>query len=173
MRTVLLISLLFLVAPWLRSELVGETIHTTYWPGGRPRTEQAYRLNLSGERIPHGRHVTYHENGARSIEGIYRDGQRQGLWQWRDENGTEQAECRYENDVGQFVSRFPGGQVYLAGTYHGSRRSGIWTEYYTSGRKRLQGEYRDNRQHGIWTAWSDEDTPREMLSEWQDGERIR
>jgi len=171
-RSLLTIAVLFLLAPWFRVLVTGELLLTDSWPDGTPRTVQAYRLDLSGQKVFHGHHAMFSESGALLVQGEFRRGQRHGLWTWRHDNGDKQAECQYDNDEGEFRSWHPNGQRFLAGRYHGLVRIGMWREFYPSGRKRLQGEYRDDKQHGTWLAWTDEDQPQEIRSVWRDGERI-
>jgi antitoxin component YwqK of YwqJK toxin-antitoxin module len=173
MRTLVVIAMLFVFSPWIRSWVASEELTTETWPNGLDRVLQAFRLDASGQRVAQGRYAAWYQSGAPLVEGRYVHGHREGLWRWWYEDGRKLGECDYEKGVGIYRGWHPNGGIYLRGRYEDDQRVGVWIEFYPSGRKRLQGSYKDGRQEGIWTAWTDSDPQQAAQSEWHDGERVR
>jgi antitoxin component YwqK of YwqJK toxin-antitoxin module len=165
MRTVTLIALVFLVAPFVRVAVQDTEVRLSHWPNGRVRSQIEARRNLQGQIVREGRAEVFHEDGSISARGRFGDDLEQGRWMWYTPGGALTAVCDYEDGVGDYRDLLPDGRVLRRGTLNGDRRVGVWREYYPSGRIKLEGTYVDDQQHGEWRAYTDEDPPR--------GQRVR
>lgn len=160
MRTLTLIALVFLAAPFVRVAMQEPQLRASHWPNGNPRSKMEARVNLRGETIRDGRVQLFHEDGSLSAEGRFENDLEQGRWLWFTPDGTLKATCDYDQGTGHYRDLRPDGSVLREGRVTGDVREGLWREYYPSGRLKLEGRYRDGEQNGVWTAWSDEDEPR-------------
>ena len=170
MRTVTLIALVFLAAPFVRVATQGTELRASYWPNGRPRSQIEAHRDLQGELIRDGRVQIFHEDGSLSAQGSFRDDLETGRWVWYTPEGVVTGICEYSAGVGHYRELTPDGRVLREGSLHGDDREGRWREYYPSGRVKLEGDYVNNRPHGDWTAWSDEDPPRSRTVRFEHGE---
>ncbi len=173
MRTLIVIAVIFLVAPWVRSRVTPERILATHWPGGNPRTYVTSVLDASGRFVREGHYVSYYENGTKACEGRYSRNVREGLWRWWYDTGEPLGRCFYRHDEGIMTNWSKDGTLLQQGPVRVEVRDGEWTEYYPSGRKRLVGTFRNGVKHGTWTFYTDEDPPRVLPSEWKNGRRVR
>ena len=83
---------------------------------------------------PHSGHsVSYHQNGQKSYEGTYKDGELDGLFTWYYENGQKRAE-----------------ETYIDGEL-----DGLDTTWYENGQKKVEGTRKDGKL--IVVTWWDED----------------
>lgn len=160
MRTITLVALVFLAAPFIRVAVQGSELRATYYTNGNPESRMEAHRNLQGELIRDGRVQLYHEDGSLKASGRYRDDVEDGRWEWYSPEGQLNAICEYTAGLGQYRDLAPDGRVAREGNVEGAGRVGVWREYWPSGRIRLEGSYLDNVQHGTWTAFSDEEPPR-------------
>ena len=172
MRTVTLIALVFLAAPFVRVAMQGTELRASYWPNGRPRSQIEAHRNLQGELIRDGRVQLFHEDGSLSAQGLFRDDLEQGRWVWYTYDGVVKGICEYSAGIGHYRELTPDGRVLREGSLHGDDREGHWREYYPDGRVKLEGDYLENQQHGDWTAWTDEDPPRFRSVRFEHGEIV-
>jgi antitoxin component YwqK of YwqJK toxin-antitoxin module len=172
MRSISLIALIFLTAPFVRVAVQDSQYRASHWPNGNPRSTMEARINLRGETIRDGRFQLFHENGALATEGRYKDDLEDGRWLRYTADGVLRAICDYEAGVGHFRALRPDGSVLREGKVVGETREGVWREYYPSGRLRLEGPYLDGEQHGVWTAYTDEDPPRSRTERFEHGEMV-
>lgn len=169
MRTVTLIALIFLAAPFVRVAVQGSELRGAHYPNGNPRSRMEAHRNLQGDMVRHGRVQLFYEDGSLWTNGRYEDDLEQGRWQWYTPDGVLKAICDYDAGKGRYREVTPGGQVIREGVLHGDAREGIWREYWPSGRLKLQGRYLDDVQHGKWIASSDEDPPQTREVEFDHG----
>ena len=107
------------------------------------------------------RQTRWHENGQKSGEGNYENGELAGRWTFWHENGQEAGEGNYENGerVGPWISFWSdNGQKLEEGNYENGERVGLWTFWGVSGQKLEEGncseaaitfaQYRRG-----WTRW--------------------
>lgn len=173
MRTLLLIAALFAAAPFVRAAVAPPQARVEHWPDGSPKLRAQVHRAPSGALVNDGAFVSWHSNGAKESEGLYRDGHREGPWRWWYDSGEPFATATFHAGAGNFRCATRDGKLLREGRYVDDRREGLWTEYWPSGRKRLEGAYVDDLQDGAWTAWTDEDPPRATQVEFRHGERVR
>lgn len=159
MRTVTLIAMIFLAAPFVRVAVQEPDLRASYWPNGNPRSKMEAHRNLQGNMVREGRVQLFHEDGVLSTQGMYRDDLEHGRWTWYTPDGKVKGTCEFSAGIGHYREQFPDGRLLREGTLHGDVREGLWREYYPSGRVKLEGHYLHDEQHGEWSAWSDEESP--------------
>ena len=169
MRTVTLIALIFIAAPFVRVAVQDGETRLSQWPNGQVRSQIEARRNLQGRMEREGRAEVFHEDGTISARGEFGGDLEQGRWNWYSPDGTLSAICDYEDGVGCYRDVRPDGSVLREGTMRGNEREGLWREFYPSGRTKLAGRYLDNLQHGEWTAYTDEDPPRSQRVRFERG----
>jgi len=65
-------------------------VFVSRWPNGYRKTVREYVAGPGNERILHGRHRAWHEDGTRAEEGRYQDGIQAGEWRyWRPGGGLD------------------------------------------------------------------------------------
>ena len=160
MRTLTLIAVVFLAAPFVRVAVQDTELRASHWPNGKQRSLMEARVNLRGETVRDGRFQLFHENGSLATDGRYENDLEHGRWMRYSPDGELTAICEYEHGVGHYRMLRPDGSVLREGRVVGETREGLWREYHPSGRVKLEGEYVDGEQHGVWTAWSDEEPAR-------------
>ncbi|RKZ11508.1 hypothetical protein DRQ32_05780 [bacterium] len=169
MRTITLIALVFLAAPFVRVAVQGSELRGAHWPNGNPRSKMEAHRNLQGEMVRHGRIQLFYEDGSLWSNGHFDNDLEQGRWQWYTQDGILKSVCDYESGVGQYRDLTPAGRIVREGTMEGDTRQGPWREYWPSGRLKLEGRYVDDIQHGRWTAWSDEAPARQASALYEHG----
>jgi antitoxin component YwqK of YwqJK toxin-antitoxin module len=173
MRTLLLILVVFLVAPWVRATVTPSRPLLRFWPNGKPKERTMSRLDVNGRWVEEGPYQSWYASGRPELEGMNRNGKPSGQWRGWYETGEPFVECQYEDGVGEFVWRYPTGQVLRRGYRDENDVSvGRWTEWYPSGRKRWEGEFLEGERHGAWTHWTDETPPRVAREVWRHGQRV-
>lgn len=172
MRSLVLIAILFCVAPLVRSWVEPAEIRYTHWPNGRTRSAIRVERNSSGTLDRHGSSLLYDEQGRVKVRGQFREDMREGRWTWFRPDGSVDAICDYSGDRGPYRAFHPDGSVKTVGAYDGDSPAGTWTEYFPSGRVRLRGDYVNGKREGEWVAFSDSDPPQSMTVRYRNGERI-
>ena len=78
----------------------------------------------------------YHSNGNKKMEGLIKDGKREGLWQAWYENGILWSEGEYTNGVnnGKSITYFESGKVRYEGKYVNGKKVGDWNYYDEEGK---------------------------------------
>lgn len=174
MRTLLVILVVFLVAPWVRAAATPSRPQVRFWPNGQVKERVWSTLDQNGEWVDDGTYHSWYAGGQREFEGQNRRGIPTGVWRGWYESGELFVECRYENGVGEFTWWYPSGQVLRKGTRDvDDVPVGRWTEWYVSGNKRMEGEFVNGERHGVWTYWTDEQPPQTVQEVWRHGERVR
>jgi antitoxin component YwqK of YwqJK toxin-antitoxin module len=174
MRTLLVVLLVFLAAPWVRATVTPARPQLRFWPSGQVKEEVWSRLDVNGEWVDEGRYRSWYENGSRQLEGENHHGKPTGVWHGWYETGQDFVESRYTHGMGEFVWWYPSGKVLREGLRdENDVAQGRWTEWYPSGRKRMEGEFVNGERNGEWTFWTDENSPRVSHQTWRHGERIR
>ena len=99
---------------------------------------------------PHSGHsVSYHQNGQKSYEGTYKDGELDGLFTYWYENG----QMREEE------------------TYKDGELDGLSTTWYENGQKEGEGNLKDGESDGLWTGWYENGQKSGEIT-FKDGEKI-
>lgn len=172
MRTVTLIALIFLAAPFVRVAVQGTEVRQSHWPNGKVRSQIEARRNLQGRMIRDGRAELFHEDGSVSARGNFGNDHEQGRWTWYTPDGRLTAVAEYVDGAGAYRDMLPDGRTLREGTLVGQAREGHWREYYPSGRVKLEGNYLNDVQHGRWNAYSDEDPPIRQTVRFEHGEIV-
>lgn len=171
MRRLLLIAVLFVVAPVLEARLTSPQTYAEHYPDGSLKSVRETLRDTDGDIVDHGTYRVFHPNGQLAEEGRFERGVRVGPWTWYHEDGSLRGECVYEDGVGEYTAYYPSGAVLRRGRHRGVEREGIWTEWYESGAKRMQGPYVDDEQHGRWTYWEDGNPTPVLSIDFVNGER--
>ncbi len=110
-------------------------IKTIYRPRGfcfwRPKQKYAEGRMINGEK--EGKWIFRYQNGQTQMEGEYLAGKKNGKWIKWNENGTIQIE-------GEFIN----------GKMHGK-----WTCWYSSGQKQMEGSRVYGKKDGRWRYWEE------------------
>jgi len=173
MRVILVLSLLFLAAPFVTSHLTKAAVYGDFYPDGSTKTLRTTRRTLDGDLENHGPFMSYYASGKLESRGDYVEGMREGEWVWYYEDGSVMARCDYHDDQGTFTSYFPSGKMLRRGRMVGLDREGVWTEWYESGDKRMEGLFLRGEQHGLWTYWADGDPSRTRKVLWDHGKPMQ
>lgn len=80
-----------------------------------------------------GESILKYKNGQVKMEGMIKDGKREGLWKSFYENGTQWSESFYVNGV----------------------KNGPTKTWYENGNKRYEGFYSNDAQSGQWKNWDE------------------
>ena len=77
----------------------------------------------------HGPWATWHPNGNKCQEGMYRDGEQEGMRIWWDDNEKKRKEgkYRYGKEEGTWKTWHPNGQIETEGPYLDGKPEGLWT----------------------------------------------
>jgi antitoxin component YwqK of YwqJK toxin-antitoxin module len=86
------------------------------------------------DKITNGLLVSFHENGQKYYEAVYKNGNIEGSYQYWYENGQKSCEGMYKN----------------------GKLDGIWLGWYTNGQKVCEGIYKGGKKVGEWKSWSNE-----------------
>ncbi len=95
-----------------------------FYEGNVPKFDGQYDQN----GVETGIWTTYHETGAVSSRGEFKDGKRVGEWEWRHENGALREKGTFENgeEIGRWQSWYPNGSEAGVGNYANGMRTGEW-----------------------------------------------
>lgn len=153
----------------------------TVWdeaPGTEP-VLRARAVMVDGEL--EGPSSDYHENGALSAEGEYRNGKKVGPWRAFHPGGQPRLEVTHDDagekhghemhwhancvqaldahwdhgkKTGHWVKRLPNNNKLEEGDYSADQRTGTWTFWHKKGPKLETGPYVDGLRHGTWTEFT-------------------
>jgi antitoxin component YwqK of YwqJK toxin-antitoxin module len=103
-------------------------------------------------------------NGEMYVQGKYKDGKREGVWNEYRSNGKPEKRITYVNDKrnGEYTTFFNDGNVEKTETYINGQREGIGKEYFfDSGKLRAEYNYINNIKEGKYTLYYDDESLRE------------
>ena len=83
--------------------------------------------------IRDGEYIKYYKNKVIEMQGIMKDGKREGLWKSYYENGSPWSET----------------------TFTGGKKNGKTTTWYDNENKRYEGFYTNDAESGKWTFWDE------------------
>jgi antitoxin component YwqK of YwqJK toxin-antitoxin module len=127
--------LFFLLSIFLMASCTTEYEELTEdsWDDGSPKTVKVYEID-GDDRILH-KEIAYYENNQKRLEGEFKDGKRDGYWQYWYENGHKWSEGYFKegrrNGMGK--TYHDNGQIYVDGTYQDDIRVGAWRFYDRNG----------------------------------------
>lgn len=89
------------------------------------------------------REVQYYPSGQKRIEGSYKNGEREGLWQAWYTDGTIWSEGEYKNGIENGIRKtyHPNGQVFYEGTMDNGERAGSWKFFKENGELEKEVNY--------------------------------
>ena len=83
--------------------------------------------------VQNGESIERYPNGVIKMQGIMKDGKRDGLWKSFYNNGSPWSETTFSN----------------------GKKNGKTTTWYTNDIKRYEGFYTDDKESGLWTYWNE------------------
>ena len=109
-----------------------EVIEDSY-EDGSPKTVKVYEVN--GDEKDLVKEIAYYENKQKRLVGEYKNGQRDGFWQYWYENGNKWSEGYFKagRRDGLGKTYHDNGQLYVEGTYNDDIRVEAWRFYDRNG----------------------------------------
>ncbi len=83
--------------------------------------------------VLNGESIERYPNGVIKIQGMMKDGKRDGLWKSFYDNGSPWSET----------------------TFSDGKKNGKTTTWYTNNNKRYEGYYTNDKESGLWTLWNE------------------
>jgi antitoxin component YwqK of YwqJK toxin-antitoxin module len=104
------------------------------YPDGSPKRICIYHGR--GQNREMIKETTYYSNKQVQMDGIYKDGKREGKWTYWYENGKVWSEGTYKNGKaeGRRTAYFENGKVRIDGSYKEDNRIGKWSFFDENGR---------------------------------------
>jgi len=117
------------------------------------RIEPAFYLEL--KKVENGKWTQWYDNGQKSLEGEYLNGENNGKWTKWYENGQIESEGEYLNGEinGKYTFWYGNGQKSSEAEYLNGKQNSKWTFWYYNGQKSAEGEYVNGEKNGKWTEW--------------------
>ncbi len=114
---------------------------------------EQYDLSLIDNRLLQ----TWHENGQKCAEGIFKNGKEEGVWTYWYDNGQKNYTGMFKNGKEEGVWKYwhYNGHKKAERIYKDGEKEGVWTFWYGSGQKKAEGIYKDGEKEGVWTYWYD------------------
>jgi antitoxin component YwqK of YwqJK toxin-antitoxin module len=93
----------------------------------------------------------YYENGELSRLETHKDGKKDGVWEWYYENGLLEYKETYKDGKkdGVWEWYYENGQLSRLETHKDGKKDGVWDEYYENGQLAHKGNYKDGREYGV------------------------
>ncbi len=93
-----------------------------------------YALSRTADTlIQNGEYIKYYKNGVIEMQGMMKDGNREGAWKSWHENGSPWSETTFLN----------------------GKKNGKTTTWYDNEKKRYEGFYTNDKESGHWTFWDE------------------
>ena len=132
-----------------------------------------------------GQVFSLYDDGKKKEEGTYKDGKKDGLWTYWDENGEKDSSGTYKDGKkdGLWTYRYPPVELYTGGilpvfdelvitkeegTYKDGEKDGKWTFWNYKGEKRGEGTFKDGKKDGLW-SYSHDDEQKILEVTFKDG----
>jgi|TARA_B110000902_G_scaffold125559_1_gene146538 antitoxin component YwqK of YwqJK toxin-antitoxin module len=95
--------------------------------------------------------VDYYENGQLSSKGNYKDGKKDGLWEYFDENGQLRFKSNYKDgkEDGLQESYYENGQLWTKVNGKDGKEDGLYEKYHENGQLRIKGNLKDGKLDGL------------------------
>ena len=106
------------------------------------------------------------------MQGSFKEGKREGYWEYFYESGVLRAKLDYENGMAVGLAEYfhSNGQLSSRGTLKNSMREGLWEGYDSSGVLSSKGDYLQDNKEGAWEYFYDNGGLREKGS-YQQGKK--
>ena len=113
--------------------------------------------NLEGKKIK------YYENGQKSQEITYKDGERDGSFIRWNENGQKLQEVTYKGGErdGLQTEWYENGNKKFEENFRDGERDGLLTRWYENGKKNYEVNYKNHKRNGLWTSWYEDGQKKE------------
>ena len=110
----------------------------------------------------------FYENGTEKLNGRYRNGLKNGKWEWWSATGIKDSLGTYKdgNQDRKWTYWYENGEKWKEGTYKDDEYDGVWTEWYETGQKKSEKIFKDGQliseincnkdgsySLGLWTEW--------------------
>lgn len=125
------------------------------YPNGAAKSRGQVLQDQNDNYVKVGLWTFWHDNGQKSEEGEYKDGERSGDWMYWRENGKKLKEGKFTNgkETGVWTYWYENGRKDFEGENRHGKRFGVWTFWHENGRKREEGRYEADLRVGVWTSW--------------------
>ena len=92
--------------------------------------------------------------------GSYKNGKREGSWEFYHSNGQLQfkGDIRNGKEDGSWVRFYDDGQLYSKGSYKQGKQNGDWEVYWNNGKLKFKGRVKLNRREGSWEGYHEDGT---------------
>ena len=129
MKKIASIILLILVTFACESKIEPVKVIEDTYKDGVPYIIRYYKTEKKEVLI---KETTYYQSGKKKMEGTFKNGKRDGLWQaW-----------------------FPDGTLWSEGEYKEGEEMGSKTVYYENGKKFFSGNIKNGQRTGEWSFWN-------------------
>ncbi len=114
--------------------------------------------------------TTWHVNGQKGYEVLYKDGRYDGTFTSFHDNGAKSYEQHYANHVahGPDTGWQPDGTLSYTALYRDGKQDGKWVHWHTNGKKHSETNYANGKYHGRVTYWH-ENGQIGSVNEYKDG----
>ncbi len=102
------------------------------FPDGKVELEKYFIIRSNDSILV--KEIGYYPGGKKRIEGEYKEGKREGRWNYWFENGNKWSEAYYVGDI----------------------RDGRSTVWHENGKKYFEGNYKAGERTGLWKFWDEE-----------------
>jgi antitoxin component YwqK of YwqJK toxin-antitoxin module len=109
--------------------------------------ETACVKTVSGQDVKDGPYLLYRDDGAKMIQGDYRDGKQNGEWTMWYDNGQMKSIDHYKDGVqdGMHTGWYTNGKIAAIGMYKDGKRDGVWKRWDPNGFKNWEETYKDDK----------------------------
>ena len=123
---------------------------TTYYTTGQVKEWYNYR-----EGLKNGDFEEFSIYGYTILSGSFKDGLKDGKWEYAYYTGDVEKVSHYENGVlnGGYTYYYDNGKTNVRGQYKSGDKDGEWIWYTNTGNKDMKGSFKSGLQHGDWSYW--------------------
>ena len=116
-------------------------LFSRYYESGKKKFEGNSDTLIDGEFLHNGLHTFWYENGQKSSETNFKDGEKDGPYNSWYKNGQKEIERTFKNGkwVGLNTSWYENGQMMIRETYKDGKFEGEFFEWYKNGNKKSEG----------------------------------
>lgn len=164
-----------------------------FYPDGKLKTIMNYKTGSDEVSS-----VSYHANGKKMAEGVYRQKQKTGEWRYYNDLSVLMSEEYYDNGkaVGTWKNYYDDGKLLEAFSWKNGLKEGAWIQYFTDGSIRMTagytsgklegemkyfypngslmmiGQYHHDLKDGIWTSYKEDGTA-EVTTVYSNGKMLQ
>jgi antitoxin component YwqK of YwqJK toxin-antitoxin module len=145
------IFLLMMVA----STTFGQTTeHRIYYDKENSQIKEIIHIKQPGNQL-HGSYQMFHQNGRCGIEGVYKEGKADSLWNYYYESGSLKSTgyFTYGKADSIWTYYYENGNVKSSGYIVNGKLNGHWVSYYENNRIKNEGDYNLGIMSGRWTYY--------------------